>query len=127
MQTGLTGGLRIASITSLAGLLCVAAMLFGSTPKADAAVYGFCENVHVGGTGYCQMTVPSVNGTYQDYGWGDLHSVCVSLAPLSWSQRCSGGPGQGVYSGTVPYGSYYPTVTNNAEGDNYLHGVYFTP
>jgi hypothetical protein len=127
MQNEITGGSKLTAITSIVGLLCVIAILLGGAPKADAAVYGFCENVHVGGYGTCQMTVPSANGTYQDYGWGDLHSVCVLLGPFGDTQRCSGGPGQGVYSGTLPYGSYYPAVTNNAAGDNYLHGVYFTP
>ena len=127
MRTTLSGRFKLSAVSLIAGFMCVLAMALSSTPKADAAVYGFCENVHVGGTGYCQMTVPSEKGTYQDYGWGDLHSVCVSLAPFSETQRCSGGAGEGVYSGTLGYGSYYPTVTNHAEGDNYLHGVYFTP
>lgn len=113
------------ALAALICLMCVLAVQLGNTSKADAAVYGFCENVHLGGYGVCQEGV--IRNTYQAFAWGDQHSVCVGLAPLGWTQACSGGPEQGVYSGSAEYTGYYPYVENHAAGANWVHGVYFTP
>jgi hypothetical protein len=125
VKAEMTGSFRLGAVAAVASSMCVLAVLLFGAPKAGAAVYGFCENVHVGGYGPCQEV--TARRTYQDYGWGDLHSVCVSLPPQSGTERCSGGPGAGVYSGTIEYNYVFPLIKNNAAGDNYLHGVYFTP
>lgn len=125
MHTRLTPGRKYSVLTLVVAFLCVLAIQLAHTQGANAAVYGYCENVHLGGGGTCQEGI--VRNTYQAYAWGDQHSVCVGLAPLSWTQACSGGPGQGVYSGIAEYTGYYPYVANNAAGDNWVHGVFFTP
>lgn len=92
------------------------------------AVHGFCENVQLGGNGYC---AGPTTGMYQTYGWGDQHSVCVDIRPWSGVRRCSSGPGAGVYSGEIPpseIGENTGTawIENNAAGANYVHGVWLT-
>jgi hypothetical protein len=124
MQTGVTGGVKLAAVTSLAGMMCVIAMLFGGVPKANAEVYGFCENVLLGQNGYCGGPA---TGMYQDYGWGDQHSVCVDIRPWPGVRRCSSGAGAGVYSGEISKGTGgTPWIENNAPGENYVHGIYLT-
>jgi hypothetical protein len=106
-------------------LLCAVAAQLGHATTADAAVYGFCENVQLGQNGYC---AGSTTGLYQDYGWGDQHSVCIDIRPWPNVRRCSSGPGAGVYSGEIPPNNAgLPWIENNAAGSNYVHGVYFTP
>jgi hypothetical protein len=93
--------------------------------RAQAGTFGFCEGVTLGGFGECNNGI-AVSHVYQDYGWGDNHSVCVALHPgTGWA--CSGGPGQGVYSGEISgEGASVPAIENNAAGSNRVHGVYFT-
>ena len=100
------------------------AFQLGRAADANAGVYSFCGNVHLGGNATCEE---GGDTTYQAYAWGDDHSVCVGLAP-AWSvERCSGGPGQGVYSGEPEsYSVFYPYVKNNASGENWVHGDYLT-
>lgn len=107
---------------------CLAMICFlqlGNASVAKAGVAEFCGNVYEPGYGICEeYTYPR---TDQDYGWGDEHSVCVGLRPLT-VEACSGGPGQGVYSGKLPeFLNADPWIANHAAGYNYVHGVYFTP
>jgi hypothetical protein len=104
-------------------LVSVWAFQLGRAADANAAVYGFCENVHLGGNATCEE---GGDTTYQAYAWGDDHSVCVGLAPAGL-ERCSGGAGQGVYSGEPEnYTVFFPYVKNNAAGENWVHGDYLT-
>jgi hypothetical protein len=91
--------------------------------QATAGTFGFCENQLLAGGQGC---VGGQALMYQDYGWGDNHSVCVQLEPETASRRCSGGAEQGVYSGSLEEWYWYPTIENNASGSNRVHGVYFT-
>lgn len=103
-------------------LLCVSVM----APKQAAASWSnYCNPVTLPERfDYCHG---SLRYLHQVYGWGDQHSVCVSIAPFSWSQRCSSGPGAGVYSPKVSFSAYVPTISNNAPGWNTAHGISFTP
>lgn len=98
--------------------------LFLHAAPANAGTFGFCGNVQLPGGGFCQTG--NFVSTYQAFGWGDQHSVCVSLRPLAFTQACSGGPTQGVYSGQISQQFVQPVITNNAAGANFVHGVYFT-
>jgi hypothetical protein len=86
---------------------------------AKASTDPYCNPVTLGGYGYCNGTPRNM---YQAYGWGDQHSVCVGAGGQS-TIRCSSGPGAGVYSATIPWGLYVPTITNNAGGTNTVHGI----
>lgn len=115
------------SSAALAAAACILTCLFGyqlSKPgEANAGTYGYCENVVLGPHGYC------LGGTvrmYQAYGYGENASVCVAAEPYSGTNRCSGGPNQGVYSGTVPpeQETAVPWIRNNAGVSNRVHGIY---
>jgi hypothetical protein len=113
---------QIVLLAAIAATLVSVAALEASEPTtADAAVVGFC-NAGVGGYEGC---LGNVSFLYQTYGWGDQHSVCVAVQNYNnGTTRCSGGAGQGVYSGTVEQNYWYPVMKNNAPGSNQLHGVY---
>lgn len=111
----------------LLALLCsVAAICLGMIgPKgAEASWSGYCTVTLNNRYDYCNG---SLRDLHQVYGWGDQHSVCVSIVPYSWTERCSSGPGAGVYSPTVTYMQYVPRISNNAAGSNLVHGISFTP
>jgi hypothetical protein len=109
----------------LAVLVAALAIQLSHASQAEAGTVGFCENVNLGGYQFCSTGY--VVNTYQDYGWGDNHSVCVSLGGRTWTTACSGGPGQGVYSGALTEAPFLaePFITNNAAGANRVHAVYF--
>jgi hypothetical protein len=117
---------RSLALVALAIVVAVLVGQAGHAPPAKAAAVGFCGGVVLGQWGNCS-TGGSVR-TYQDYGWGDQHSVCVLLAPYNaQTTACSGGPGQGVYSGQLPPEvgeNATPFIANNAPGANTVHGVY---
>jgi hypothetical protein len=120
--------LRRPLLFCLTALACASgffAIQMSHASQANAAIYGFCENVLLGGGGYC--TTPNYVNLYQAYAWGDDHSVCVDVR--EWQVRhCSSGPEVGVYSGVVPapYEAGIPIIENNAAGNNYVHGLYLT-
>lgn len=113
-----------ASIATLALLMCAIAVQFGHAPKAEAAVYSFCQNDQLGPNGYCDtgQTVP----VYQAYAYGE-HSVCIDIRPWSGLRRCSSGT-NGVYSGVVTPETELgtPWIENNVATTNVVHGNYFT-
>jgi hypothetical protein len=110
--------------TVLASLAMVVIMQLSQAQPAQAGTFGFCENVELPGNGSSCVT-SGVVLTYEDYGWGDNHSVCVKISPYNWTLACSGGPGQGVYSGTIEENYGYAYIENHAAGSNRVHGVYF--
>jgi hypothetical protein len=113
------------------GVICAVAlsMLLGAAPRAEAGTSVYCNNITLGGSGYC-AGAPRTH--YAVYGWGDQHSACVfgAVGPDNGpytSYKCSGGPEQGVYN---PYGFtmwLYPKISNNAAGNNTVHGVAYQP
>ena len=117
---------HLAAILSISAVALAALCLKPMPAGADATPYasiGFCDGVTLGGYGGCNNPSPVL--TYQAYGWGENHSVCVWLNPYNPTRACSGGPNQGVYSGTIATNYAYPYIENNAAGDNRVHGVYF--
>jgi hypothetical protein len=116
------------STAVLAAGACMLTCLLGyqlSRPgEAQAGTHGFCENVVLPArNGYC---LGGPVNMYQAYGWGENASVCVTAEPYSSTTRCSGGPNQGVYSGTIPPESQtaVPWIRNNAGVANRVHGIY---
>lgn len=112
----------VATTLCLFAVVVVLALAQASTARAGSV--GFCEGVTLPGAG-SQCNNPSAVLTYQAYGWGENHSVCVWLNPYNGTRACSGGPNQGVYSGTITPNYAYPYIENNAAGANRVHGVYF--
>lgn len=116
----------VAAATAALALLTCAFQL-GNATKADAdlspdGVYGFCGNVLVHGHEAC---FGPASEFYQVFGYGDQHSVCVMVGGIPSTQRCSSGPGAGVYSGEVSSGGT-PVIAGNAEGDTNVHGDILT-
>jgi hypothetical protein len=115
----------VAVLAALAMVTC--ALQFGIPPKADAdlspdGVYGFCGNYLVHGNEAC---FGPASEFYQVFGYGDQHSVCVLVGGIPSTERCSSGPGAGVYSGEVSSGGT-PVIRGNAEGDTNVHGDILT-
>lgn len=111
----------------LAMLGSVAAICLGlvASESAKASWANYCNPVSLPERwSYCQGTPRALN---QVYGWGDQHSVCVGVAGLSSTWRCSAGPGAGVYSAQIGTGTFTPGIQNNAAGANTGHGVSFAP
>lgn len=116
------GARRLVAV-SLAAAVMLCGFLIHSA-SANAGVFGFC-NVNLPGYGACETG--TWVGAYQDYGWGENHSVCVWLRPFNGGRHCSGGPNQGVYSDALPSDvAVIPRIENNAAGANLVHGVYLT-
>lgn len=97
--------------------------LIAGQGQAKAAWSTYCNPVTLGGHGYCHG-VP--RNLYQLMGWGDQRSVCVMIA-ASWTERCSAGPGHGVYTPTFGPITAYPMIKNNAAGTNTVHGIAYQP
>lgn len=110
----------------LALLGSMAALCLGlAGPKsAEASWSNYCNPVTLAGNKSC---VGTPRAFHQLYGWGDQHSVCVGIAWLQWSIKCSSGPGAGVYTEKFAYNTYYPGIINNSAGTNTVHGISFTP
>ena len=108
--------------SAVAILMSVFAIQLGGAPAAEAGTHGFCENVYLSAGNNGCVSGPFI--TYQAFAYGDVGSVCVQLEPFYATRRCSGGPSQGVYSGTMEQSYYYPTIENNIARGNYAHGIY---
>lgn len=115
------------SATVLAAAACMLTCLLGyqlSRPgEAHAGTYGFCENVLLGPYGGCAGPAGNM---YQAYGYGENASVCVLSSPNPATERCSGGPNQGVYTGVFPFEVGAPYIKNHAGVSNRVHGIYLT-
>ena len=123
------GRSKVALMASVVLALCLS-ISAGVSTSAQAATSPYCNNLTLGGWGYC-AGAPRTH--YATYGWGDQHSVCIYSAVgspeagPSTTVKCTGGPGQGVYN---PYGIttyWYPKIENNAVGSNTVHGVAYQP
>lgn len=98
-----------------------------SAGKASAGVSSYCGNQTLGAWGWCSGSPRTL---YRVYGWGDQHSVCVSIsgAPgTGWGYTCSSGPGVGVYGPSYEPAYLYPDISNNSAGTNTVHGVAYQP
>lgn len=112
-------------LLALLGSLAALLIALGSADRAQAGWGNYCNPVTLGSYAECRGPLLRIN---QAYGWGDQHSVCVGLAPLSSSYNCSSGPGAGVYSWNSGEAHYYnPAIQNHAAGNNTVHGIYLFP
>jgi hypothetical protein len=107
----------------LMGSLCALALgLISGPAPAQAAWSNYCVGWQ-GGYGYCDGAQRLL---YQTYGWGDQGRVCVAVQ-RGYSQNCSSGAGQGVYSPVWGPGHFFPFISNNTAGANFVHGVALQP
>ena len=108
----------LAALASLIALATAVAM----PAAADASTSNYCggwKSAH-------QECGGESRWLYQTYGWGDQASVCVGIG--GWTgTSCSSGAGAGVYSGQMPSNVFsWPYISNNSNGNNYVHGVALT-
>lgn len=121
---------RLRMPLGLSSLMLALSMLFllAAPNGAQAATNNYCNNVTLGPQGACAGTWRAF---YALYGWGDQHSVCVSVVVNppgpGFNSACSGGPGQGVYDPMGQTVSAYPGINNNSNGTNVVHGVAYIP
>lgn len=115
------------TVIVLAAAACALACLFSyqlsSPSEADAGAYGFCENAVLSPYQGCAGPATTM---YQVYGYGDNASVCVLSSAAPSTERCSGGPNQGVYSATFEFEVGAAYIRNHAGVSNRVHGVYLT-
>jgi len=109
------------ALAATIGLLAIG--LIAGQGQAKAAWSVFCNPVNLPTYGsYCYGAPRTA---YQLMGWGDQHSVCVSVDQAT--RRCSAGPGHGVYTPTFGPFLVNPLIVNNAKGSNTAHGIVYQP
>jgi hypothetical protein len=103
-------------------------MLIGPAAKADAyQTTVYCDGKALAAWWTCEGALRRLYGIY---GWGDQHAVCIFVSTgtgYPYYQKCSGGPGEGVYSAIGgPETQWYPSITNIAGNGNIVHGRAYT-
>jgi hypothetical protein len=113
---------KIKILLALTGAVAALALCIARPAPAEASESNYCGGWLNGGAD-CQGAQRLL---HQTLGWGDQHSVCVSV---NWGfpVNCSAGPGVGVYSDRLPNNEWrYPYMKNNAAGSNFVHGIAYS-
>jgi len=125
MRVKFRARLRAAAALSFVLAAVTAASWGAAAAPAGATVSNYCNNQTLTAAQWCEGAIRTM---YAVEGWGDQHSVCVFFqASIEFGTRCSGGPGEHVYSGFEVPVKAKPGIDNCACSPNTVHGRAYQP